>query len=324
MAKQSLEEKLARLKRIEEGLCPDDAVREIRQALSGANNILSARAAQSAAILKLRDLGQELIAVFDRCMQNPAKTDPGCRAKLAAIEALNALDYPGADIFLRGIRHVQMEWSFGQPVDTADNLRAACAFGLYRLGHPELLFELVTLLTDVQPAARRAAIKILTEPGHEWSELLLRMKVLQGDREVVVLGDCFSGLMAIAPLHSLRFVAQFILSEDAGIAEEAALAIGNSRLPEAFALLCDYRNDSVAPAFKRMLLLPIALTRCDEAFNLLISVVKEEHPDNAEAAVQALSIYGNNPERHGQIREAVFARNDPSISAAYEKEMAGR
>ena len=123
MARQSLDEKLALLKKLEdEGLQSDGAVREIRQMLSGSSSALAARATRVAARLSLRELAPELVAVFNRDLENPVKADPGCRAKLAAVEALNSLDYPEADVFLRGIRHVQMEPSYGPPVDTASDL----------------------------------------------------------------------------------------------------------------------------------------------------------------------------------------------------------
>jgi HEAT repeat protein len=321
-ARQSFEEKLARLKELEDCPNPGDAVPEIRQALSSASSAVAARAARAAAKLELCDLTPELIAVFDRCLQYPVVADPGCRAKIAVIEALSALDYSEPEVFLRGIRHVQMEPSYGPPVDTADHLRAACAFGLYRLGYPELLYEMVSLLMDREPVARRAAIKVLTELGQESSALLLRSKILQGDKEPEILGDCFNGLMAIAPARSLEFVGRFLLAEDPAIAEEAALAIGNSRLRQAFMLLGDFRDRSVRPGFKRMLLLPLALTRCEEAFTLLLGVVQDEHPETAAAAVRALSIYSDNPERRERIQEAVWARNEPAVSAAYQKEIA--
>jgi hypothetical protein len=322
MAKHSFDEKLARLKKLEEEPSSADAVREIRRALSDVNSFLAAKAAGFAAKLGLQDLAPELVAVFNRYLQNPVKTDPACRAKIAAAEALNRLDYPEADIFLRGIRHIQLEYSFGPPVDTADRLRAACVFGLYRLGYPELLYEAVTLLTDREPVARRAAIKVLTELGRESCEMLLRFKTLQGDKEPEVLGDCFSGLIAIAPARSLPFVAQFLSSDNPAVAEEAALAIGNSRLKDAYLLLRDFLDQCSKPAFKRLLLLPIALTRCEEAFLLLLGIVREEPSDYAAIAVQALSIYGDNPERREKMREAVYLRNVPAITDAFMKTIA--
>jgi HEAT repeat protein len=324
MARQSLEEKLARLKQLEEAPPSDDARREIRQALSGSSSALAARAARAVAKLGLQDLASELVAAFHRSLQTPVKTDPGCRAKLSIIEALNKLDYPEADVFLHGIRHVQMEPSYGPPVDTADHLRAACAFSLYRIGYAELLCELVTLLMDREPVVRRAAVKVLSELGQETGEMLLRLKVLQGDRESEVLGDCFSCLISIAPKRSLRFVEQFLIADNPPVAEEAALAIGNSRLPEACTLLCDYRERVVSASFKRTLLLAIALTRCEDAFTFLLAVVQDEHPDNAAAAVRSLSIYSDNPERRERIHETVRLRDNSVISAAYEKEIASK
>jgi hypothetical protein len=322
MAKQSFDEKLKRLKQLEEEPGSAGAVREIRHALSDANNFLAARAARVAAKHRLQELASDLSAVFNRFMQNPAKTDPGCRAKIAAVETLVALDCSEITIFLQGIRHVQMEYTFGPPEDTASHLRAACAFGLYRLGYPELLYEMVSLLTDREAVARRAAIKVLTELGQESCELLLRFKVLQGDKEPEVLGDCFNGLMAIAPARSLSFVAQFLSSDDTAIVEEAALAVGNSRLKDAFLLLRDFLDRSVQPASRRLLLLPLALTRCEEAYLLLLGIVRRERPEYAAAAIEALSIYSDNPERREQIREAAYVRNDPAIAEAFVKAIA--
>ena len=319
MVRQSFEEKLSRLKKLGEGPRSDEAAGEIRRALSGSSSILAAAAARAAVKLGLSDWTPELAAAFDRFMKNPVKTDPGCHAKIAAVEALGALEYPEADIFLQGIRHVQMEPSFGPPVDTADRLRAACAFALYRMGHPELPFETVSLLSDKEPAARQAAIKVLTEMGQQWCELLLRMKVLQGGETPEILGDCFNGLMAIGPGRSLQFVERFLESEDMAVAEEAALAIGNSRSRKAFDLLCRHRDESADSTFKRVLLLPIALTRCEDAFTLLLDVVRDEHPMYAAAAIEALPVYGHNPERREQIHKAVSLREERAISEAYKK-----
>ena len=127
MPRQSLDEKFARLKELEEqGLHSDDSVREIRQFMAGTSSVLAAKAAKAAARLEIRGLGPELVSLFHRCMKNSVKNDPGCHAKIAVVEALSSLDIPDADVFIQGIRHIQMEPSFGPPVDTADRLRAAC------------------------------------------------------------------------------------------------------------------------------------------------------------------------------------------------------
>jgi hypothetical protein len=101
MAKLSFEEKRARLKKLAEEPASDDAAREIRQALSGANSVLAAKAAAVAAKLGLWNLAPDLISAFNRYLQDPVRSDPGCRAKIAAIEALNALD--GSEAYEKGI-----------------------------------------------------------------------------------------------------------------------------------------------------------------------------------------------------------------------------
>lgn len=316
---KALEEKLAKLNSLEARPPTSEAMFEIRRSLAGRSSILAAAAARAAARLRISELCPELEATFNRFLVNPVKTDPGCHAKIAAVEALSDLDYPSPEVFLKGIRHIQMEPSFGPPIDTADRLRASCLFALCRAGHREILFETVALLTDREPVPRCAAIKVLDEIGQESCELLLRLKALQGDKEPEVLGDCCEALINMNPIRSLPFVAQFLRAEDPAVAEEAALAIGNSRMKEAFALLKEHLDESADPFFRRMLYLPIGLTRCDEAFQLLLSAVRDEPARAAAAAVQALSIYSDNAERRSLIRSAVEARSNPEVHAAYKQ-----
>jgi len=89
MTRLSFDEKLSRLKKLGEGPCSDATVHEIHRALSGANSILAAEAALAAARLELSGLISDLVSAYYRFLQNPVKKDPGCHAKLAAVEALS-------------------------------------------------------------------------------------------------------------------------------------------------------------------------------------------------------------------------------------------
>src|SRR5262249_10204252 len=78
----------------------------------------------------LSELPGDLVAAFDRFMIEPEESDKRCRAKIAIVETLNKIEYDRDDVFLRGIRHVQMEPVWGKSEDSAGHLRGAAAFGL--------------------------------------------------------------------------------------------------------------------------------------------------------------------------------------------------
>ena len=120
----------------------------------------------------------------------------------------------------------------------------------------------------------------------------------------------------------MPFVAGFVTAADSVIAEGAAFALGESREHRAFKILHDHWENSIQQDFKTMLLLPIALTRCDEAFDFLLDVVRFEFRDYATAAVKALKVYADHSHQRQQIRQAVGSRNDRYISEIYAGEFA--
>src|SRR5262249_4120556 len=158
-------------------------------------------------------------------------------------EALYEMDYAEPEVYLLGIHHVQMEGSFGPPVDAAAKLRAISALALARTRHSAALDEIVSLLVDEWPEARLGAVRALALHGGAAGALLIKLRILTGEGQPDVLGECFSGLLAAAPERSLPLVAGFIDSgsidsgsidsKDTAVAEAALLALGSSRLPEA-------------------------------------------------------------------------------------------
>lgn len=321
MAKKlSTQEKLARLGKLASQPLSEDALKEIQKALSGANNLIVAKAARVAAQCQLTDLIPRLRSAFERFLEKPVKTDKGCFAKTAIVEALDTLEACEPDLFLQGIRYRQWEPAYGGREDTAANLRARCALALARCEYPDIFFELTPLLTDSDPQPRIAAAKALSYLNEEKSELLLRLKVLTGDKEPQVLSECFSGLMSIAPARSLPFVAGFLENPDLLIAEGAALALGESRDIQAFNILQAFWEDSIDREVKEMLLLPMALTRCDDAFKYLLDIVACEYRDYAAAAVKALKVYADNDTQREKIRQVVASRPETLISETYAHE----
>ena len=196
-----------------------------------------ARAATIAESAELASVTPDLAQSFHRFLADPVKTDPGCTAKNAIASALIALNSLDASVYLAGVRHVQMEGTFGPPEDRAAALRGICAIGLAQINHPTAAAEIVDLLFDREAPARAGAIRALAQCPMPESESVLRMKALAGDKESAVTGEVFTGLMSQWPAKSAAFIARFLNRGDIEVAEEAALAIANWRDERAWQIL---------------------------------------------------------------------------------------
>ncbi|NIA15554.1 MAG: hypothetical protein GWP08_15945 [Nitrospiraceae bacterium] len=315
--KSAVEERLARLQRLEDDPASAEGRRDLRKALQAASRTMVASAARIVATYQLNDLAPDLEAAFDRFMTNPLRTDKGCIAKLGIVDALDRMDAGGEEVFLKGIRHVQMEPVYGGKADTASNLRGNCGLALAQLGHPEVLYELTTLLMDPEHQARRAAVKALTYLARQESELLLRMKALSGDPEPDVVAECLSGLVEIDAGQSLPFVARFLDGDDPVMLEGAALAMAGSRKVEAFGLLRNCWMETVDQRVRRLLVLPIALTRQDEALEFLFEVIEDAGREMAMAAIEGVGLYVGDADARTRIQEIVDARDDPAVTGAW-------
>ena len=109
---------------------------------------VAARAAKIAESAELSSLTPDLAKSFGRFFTDPVKTDPGCTAKNAIAAALISLNSLDSSVYLRGIRHVQMEGTFGPPEDRAATLRGLSAIGLAQINHSAAAAEIVDLLFD--------------------------------------------------------------------------------------------------------------------------------------------------------------------------------
>lgn len=315
MARMTLEEKLAAVGALERAGGTPGAWNAW---LEDAQSVVVARAATAIGRLGLSDCRPALAAAFFRFVEypQPATVDKLCRAKEALILALDTLGYTDPAPYLRGLRHVQMEPVFGGREDTAPALRAHCATALARLHAEEAHFALAPLLFDPEPQPRDAAVKALTYLVGERSELLLRMKVLAGDADPGIIGGCFVALLALEPDRSLPFVADY-LHPDRRYVEQAALALGNSRHDEAFPLLraCWEANSDLG--LRKTLLLALALTRGEPAFDYLLTVMREEGGTTALLALDALALYGADRRHRDRLATAVAACRHPRLADAF-------
>lgn len=301
------EDCLEALSRLGENPAAPGVRTELGGYLANKSNLVVAKAAKIVAEFELHDMEPQLVSAFQRFMTNPAVTDKGCAAKTEIVRALEALGTAEAEVFLAGIRHIQMEGSFGPPVDTAPRLRAASAMGLVHMNYPHAILEIVTLLADREDDARVGAVRALAYSGQPATVPLLRFKVMAGDASADVIAESFIALLEVAPETSLAFVAGYLDSSDPAVTEAAAIALGQSRQPEAIAALKDKWPDA-RETQRRALLIGMAVARDDSAFEFLFSLVESAVERIAAEAIAALAMYRQDERIRSRVESLVAQR----------------
>lgn len=316
-----MEERLAQIKALEgEAPLAEEQVRLLRDAMGDASGVLIAAAARVSRKRMLPVLVPDLVRAFNDLLAKPAKVDKGCLAKASVAEALNALDYGDPEPFLHGVRYTQWEPAYGRTIETAGRVRAECAIGLARISYPRAAREILPLLMDVEPAARAGGVQALAYLGGDAGDQLLRLKALVGDERPAIIGECLSSLMKMDPAGSAEFVARFLESSDLSVVEEAAMALAGWQDPQVARILCKCRTSRTDSVFRERLLVPIAMTRCDEAIEVLEAVILDEPQDSALAALKAAAMHRHDPHWRDRFAKTVADREDPALSRAFEKE----
>ena len=98
-----------------------------------------------------------------------------------------------------------------------------------------------------------------------------RLKARLGDREPEVFSECLSGLLACAPKENFPLVSGYLDGDDIPVREAAILALGRSRLPNAFAVLSAFWNRQPPAALRETVLLAMVMLRLPAATEFLSS-----------------------------------------------------
>ena len=286
--KRRFEEQIAALDQLRQQP-PEARVEPLRKALDHRNNFVVAKAADLARESGLTDLTPDLLKAFDRFFENPEKSDPQCWAKNAISRTLAAFEVQNPEVFLSGMRHIQLEAVWGGRSDTAGTLRATCALALVqcrRLTNDELLAHLIDLFADTEETVRAEMARAIEQVGSPSASLLLRLRATLAHDEPEVLGACYSGILRLEGISAIPWVSRFLIT-GGDAAGEAALAIAGTHSPQAFVVLEKALDTASDPWFRSVLLSAIALTRQDTAMEFLLELVKSESLD-AERAIEAV------------------------------------
>ncbi|MGB5830659.1 MAG: hypothetical protein WBG92_01535 [Thiohalocapsa sp.] len=280
---------------------------------------VNARAAELTAEGLCYELESDLIAAFRRLAGRDHKQDPGCVAKGAIARALVTLECLDAAFYREGIVLRQLEPVWGGSVDTAADVRASCAMGLAASGDARALITLVDLLADAEHQARIGAVRaiVCTEPLA--AEAVLRAKVVFGDNESDVIGECLHGLLELEPDASPQFVAHLLGDPNPELAELAALALGESRLDAGVLLLRAHWEDQPLKRPRDLVLLRAAtLARSDLAFDWLLRLIREADPATAEFVVKELSVYHANQSLATRVESRAIERDDAALLRLFD------
>ena len=291
-----------------------EAVPALRKALSDRVNLIVAKASLIAGERRLVELIPDLLRAWERLFEKPVERDPQCWGKNGIAKALVEMEYRESAPYLRGIRHVQMEPVWGGVEDTASTLRGTCVLALVACSDvaPERVLRcLVDALGDTKAPVRVEAARALAQMD---GGLLLRLKARVGDEDPSVVGQVFDALLAVEREEALDFVAEFLRSDKDEVREEAALAIGASRMAGAVAMLKEAWEREKDPVMLRAL----SASRQEEAIAFLVGLVQDGRMKDAAAALEALALNKESEEIREKVRQAAESR-EPELRSGFQR-----
>jgi HEAT repeat protein len=312
MAKSSkqFETKLARIAQIKR-THPSTAEAELRVFLRDPNPAsLMALAVEAAAELRLHKLAPDLIALFQR-MRAEGKDDPGYTLARKIVEALTAFETPAKDLYLLAFRTRE-----AAPWDRAAGLRIAAAHALSQVHYQEAVQLLVEGMIDPVPEVQAAVLRALGSIVSEATTVLLTYKLLAGDPNLDVLGACMDSLVRRDVERTIPLVSRYLRSDEDGVVQAAALALGESREPSALEPLMQAFRPHSAPRVRQTVLVAIALLREGAGVEFLLNVLKREKEAIACEAIVALAAVRHMPTIEARVRTIVAARSAVRLTEA--------
>ncbi len=287
----------------------------ILAALGDARSPLVAKAARIVSRHRIAEAVPAMLAALARAYRDPTRSDPGCNAKEALVEALDALDHPEAEPFLTAARHVQLEAAWGPPVDTATHLRARGVAALANLGFPDLLLVAGPMLGDPEVPVRTAAADALAHHGDRLGAGCLLLAARR-DPEPGVRGSCLEAALRLAPEWTLPILEASLGGSDPDAAETAALVLGGSHREDALDLLLGALEDRPVATDRLPLLRALALHRSDRALEVLASRLDDVQPAEARTILEALAPRAGEPRVRDAVTAALSRRGPDSLGKA--------
>lgn len=285
----------ARLKVLRTTADPD----AMRSALHDPSPLLVEEAAKRAT---LPNMAGPLLEAYSRLHAGAPRSDPGCWARMAIMEALSRLEAPeGEDAARLAVRTVQVEAVSGGMTDTATGLRVAGAGLLANLRVPGSLLDLAWLLHDTEPnaacshrerpfaklATRVAAARAIGALGDPAGAAVLAIKLAFPHDELPdVLAECMDALVALEERRTVELLTPWLEGADAYLAATAATGIAAAGGAAAVPILLG-AMERVCREARVPMVFALGSIRADGAKKALQTL--GEHPDpNVREAARSL------------------------------------
>jgi hypothetical protein len=323
-ASRNFDKELAELDALKGAVLDAAAVEHLRKTLAHRNNFLVAKAAKLVADAELFALLPDVLAAYERFFIDAAKIDTKCWAKDALVKTLVRLEHREKDTYLRGMRHHQMEASWGPPVDSAGALRGACTLALVDcpgISDADLLAILLEPLLDSDKTVRMEAARAIGQVGGVSAALVLRLRALLGkhEPEPEVMGAVYSALLGLEGERAIPVVSA-ALKEGDELAAEAAFALAGLRASEALAALIARFRAGADAWFASVLFSAVALTRLPEAMDFLVAIVEQDARE-APAAIEAIGRSAPTSELRARVEQAIEQADSVRLRLAFREHM---
>jgi HEAT repeat protein len=322
-AQKSLDSALAAVRAARE-LDEDGAHGALLKGLEHRSWLVVAEAAAAAQELGLTDLIGPLARVWECFSRDGTKTDPGCRAKLAALDALDHLEAMDPDYFLPAVDYRQMEPVYGGRADTAGGARVRALFALHRMSHPDAVLLTGKLLGDPEAPVRSGSAQALSNYGSRESASLLILKLRVGDEDPMVLVECCAALMNLAPEVGLPVMAEHLRGDEDQLCEAAALALGQSPRVEAAACLIEWVEAHRYAPRLQLGLRALGLSRLEPARCYLLEQIANGSQSVAESALFALGTHHYDEGLRTRAAAAVAKNSRARLGAVLERAFGAR
>ncbi len=323
MARQTraadIDEKIEALKRIRQGASDESTSSVIDRSLKDGNWLVVSEACEAVVQLGMRDVSEPLLAIWPRFVENAIKRDPGCRAKEAALKALDHMELLDPDPFLAAVRYRQFEPVLGGKVDTAGGLRVRALQALLRMAYSKAALFAGELMADCDAQVRAGVAQAIGFYADKHCAPLLVCKLRGGEDDPTALLECALALLTIDIDFGLGLLLPYLAGSSELYRETAALAFGQCRDSKATQALLEWAEGVSIDGDHRLAIRALGLSRHESARRYLLGLLESGAIVRARAAAEALAIHRYDRQLSELVRETAAKRGNAGLREFVER-----